>query len=518
MPPAIPQSQTATANARASPVNVTDPHRAPAASRDASVSDASSMHSAPAPPAPAAAKKGKDKKANDPDDASKQLAARIAQLEQDKVKSQEQDAEVEREVRKANRDLVNLLNNLETPLQKLELVRKRYSDLYRKMKEHERDHQREKRRADQLQREKDTAKSELSKATSAETKTNNMYRKLMNDHKKLKDDHEKLQDTESKAREELNDRLQKMALEVQEVVTQREVPEVQPAQEMEIEKIFREKFKSFIEQYELREIQFQSLLRTKELEIQYQMARFEQQRKAQEIETSKSNQLTRQVSTFSQTETELRSQLNIYVEKFKQGIIRQVEDTLNNSNDLFLTFRKEMEEMSKKTKRLEKENYQLTRKQKTTGENVLKMAEERAKQDKEIRTLQKKNERLEQLCRGMQAQGRGSMPSANQQAGAGGTAPSYGPEDVMGFEGEGDADEGATDSEYDEYEDDEDVGSEEYDEDTEEEALHATVNGPKTYGPVPPPPPPPTVAGTGKGQANGQLNGQKGTARKSVGW
>ena len=175
-----------------------------------------------------------------------------------------------------------------------------------------------------------------------------------------------------------------------------------------------------------------------------------------------------------------------------------------------------MEEMSKKTKRLEKENYQLTRKQKTTGENVLKMAEERTKQDKEIRTLQKKNERLEQLCRGMQAQGRGSIPNANPQTGAGGNTTSYGPEDVMGFEGEADADEGATDSEYDdEYEDDE-VGSEEYDEDTEEEALDAAVNGPKTFGPVPPPPPPPTTAGAGKGQANGQLNGQKG--RKSVGW
>jgi hypothetical protein len=48
------------------------------------------------------------------------------------------------------------------------------------------------------------------------------------------------------------------------------------------------------------------------------MARLEQQRKQQEAESSKSHQLTRQVSTFSQTETELRTQLNIYVEKFKQ--------------------------------------------------------------------------------------------------------------------------------------------------------------------------------------------------------
>lgn len=56
----------------------------------------------------------------------------------------------------------------------------------------------------------------------------------------------------------------------------------------------------------------------KELEVQYQSARYEAQRKAQEQEANKSKQLTSQVSTFSQTETELRSQLNIYVEKFKQ--------------------------------------------------------------------------------------------------------------------------------------------------------------------------------------------------------
>jgi hypothetical protein len=81
---------------------------------------------------------------------------------------------------------------------------------------------------------------------------------------------------------------------------------------------FRQKFKSFIDQYELRELQYHSMLRLKELEIQYHSARLEQQRKQQEAESSKSHQLTRQVSTFSQTETELRTQLNIYVEKFKQ--------------------------------------------------------------------------------------------------------------------------------------------------------------------------------------------------------
>jgi hypothetical protein len=68
----------------------------------------------------------------------------------------------------------------------------------------------------------------------------------------------------------------------------------------------------------MRELQFASLMRQKDLEIQAQLMMLEQQRKTQEMESSKSHQLTRQVSTFSQTETELRSQLNIYVEKFKQ--------------------------------------------------------------------------------------------------------------------------------------------------------------------------------------------------------
>ncbi len=78
-----------------------------------------------------------------------------------------------------------------------------------------------------------------------------------------------------------------------------------------------------------------------------------------------------QVSTFNQTEVELRSQLNVYIEKFKQ-----VEDTLNNSNDLFLTFRKEMEQMTKKTKKLEKENATVRAKCDTMNRNLLEMAEE----------------------------------------------------------------------------------------------------------------------------------------------
>ena len=87
---------------------------------------------------------------------------------------------------------------------------------------------------------------------------------------------------------------------------------------------FGEKFRSFTDQYELRELHFKSLLRSKDLEIAFHMKKFEQQRRAKEMESTKSHQLTRQVSTFSQTESELRNQLNIYVEKFKQVSTRSL--------------------------------------------------------------------------------------------------------------------------------------------------------------------------------------------------
>ncbi len=81
---------------------------------------------------------------------------------------------------------------------------------------------------------------------------------------------------------------------------------------------FKQRFKSLIDQYELRELHFHSLLRSKELEVQYNMARFDREKKAAEAEAARSRALNAQVLTFSKTETELRNQLNIYVEKFKQ--------------------------------------------------------------------------------------------------------------------------------------------------------------------------------------------------------
>ncbi len=134
----------------------------------------------------------------------------------------------------------------------------------------------------------------------------------------------------------------------------------------------------------------------------------------------------------------------------------QVEDTLNNSNDLFLTFRKEMEDMSRKTKRLEKENLALIKKHDQTSCNILEMAEERTRMNKEMELLKKKNANLEKLCRGMQAQGRGMA-----------AAPSTSSLPAKTIDGIDENEHTESDFEYEE--DDEEDDDEDDDEDVDEE-------------------------------------------------
>jgi hypothetical protein len=78
------------------------------------------------------------------------------------------------------------------------------------------------------------------------------------------------------------------------------------------------KLKTINEQFDTRELHYKCLLRSKDSEIQSLTSKYEEQRRNADTETARGRALSAQVSTFSHTEAELRSQLNIYVEKFKQ--------------------------------------------------------------------------------------------------------------------------------------------------------------------------------------------------------
>ncbi|KAK3994761.1 alpha-taxilin [Cladorrhinum sp. PSN332] len=440
-------------------------------------------HSHPTPPPPGAlaaaaaglpiAKRSKPKKAPETHEASKLIAQRISQLELDAAGDKEQEAEIEREVRKANRELHSQTARM-SEIQKIEHLTKRCSDLLSEMKRHERESIKNKKRGDLLQKDKDNTRNELNKTISLKEKLEKLCRELQKENNKLKNENKTLSDTHARSQTTWDERYSGLLRRMDDHQEEKDNPRKQVV-EMEVEDLFNQRFKSVLDQYELRDLHFHAQMRTKELEVQYQLARAEREKKNYEAEVVRSRQLNSQVQTFSKTETELRQQLNVYVDKFKQ-----VEDTLNNSNDLFLTFRKEMEDMSKKTKRLEKDNENLKRKHDQVNNNILKMAEERNKFLAENSELKKKVDKLNGIIRQMQQQGRG-IPQGMTGTVENGYA-----------EGEDlDGDESEYEDEYDEGEDEEDVSDEgEYDDETEDEQQQQQQQQqqPQTYGPERPPP------------------------------
>lgn len=92
---------------------------------------------------------------------------------------------LEREVKRAVRDLTNLLAGMET-LSRIEIVQKKYAELLADMKRLDRENVKSKKRADQLQKEKDQGRSELSKTVSMKEKLEKLCRELTRENKKIK--------------------------------------------------------------------------------------------------------------------------------------------------------------------------------------------------------------------------------------------------------------------------------------------------------------------------------------------
>lgn len=89
-------------------------------------------------------------------------------------------------MKKATRDLNQLLNNIESPMTRLEAVHKKYTELLADMKKLDRDYAKSKKRADQLQKDQDKGKSELSKTVTMKDKLEKLCRELTKENKKVK--------------------------------------------------------------------------------------------------------------------------------------------------------------------------------------------------------------------------------------------------------------------------------------------------------------------------------------------
>ncbi|CAA7052710.1 unnamed protein product [Microthlaspi erraticum] len=163
--------------------------------------------------------------------------------------------------------------------------------------------------------------------------------------------------------------------------------------------MLRTKLKHLADQYMLSEQQHEQRLKQKTLELQISALKIKQHEEKLIHEQSQMKVYADQVSQLLATEKNLRLQLTSDGTKFQQ-----FQDALVKSNEVFETFKQEIEKMSKAIKELRKENAFLKSKTEKSDLSLIELVEERERLKKQLEKTKNQKDKLESLCRSLQAE------------------------------------------------------------------------------------------------------------------
>uniref|UniRef100_A0AAY4CA07 Taxilin gamma n=1 Tax=Denticeps clupeoides TaxID=299321 RepID=A0AAY4CA07_9TELE len=301
--------------------------------------------------------------------------------------------------------LMQALNTLSTPEEKLAALCKKYADLLEESRTMQKQVKVLQKKQSQVIKEKIHLQGEHSKAILARSKLESLCRELQRHNKTLKEENAQRSREYEEQRKEAMLHFQMTLNEIEAQMEQHNAQNTKLRQEnMELV----EKLKKLIEQYELREEHIDKVFKHKELEQQLLDAHLkrtaelmreveEKQQREREFLLKDATESRHKCELMKEQEFQLKQQVSLYMDKFEE-----FQTTLAKSNEVFTTFRQEMEKMTKKIKKLEKETTLWRTKWETNNQALLQMAEEKALRDKHYKALQGKLERLEKLCRALQ--------------------------------------------------------------------------------------------------------------------
>ncbi|XP_039184792.1 alpha-taxilin isoform X2 [Crotalus tigris] len=303
--------------------------------------------------------------------------------------------------------LMQTLNTLSTSEEKLAALCKKYAELLEEHRNSQKQMKILQKKQTQLVQEKDHLRSEHNKAVLARTKLESLCRELQRHNRTLKEEGVQRAREEEEKRKEVTSHFQVMLNDIQLQMEQHNERNSKLRQEnMEL----AERLKKLIEQYELREEHIDKVFKHKDLQQQLVDAKLQQAqemlKEAEERHQREKDFLLKEAvesqrmcELMKQQEAHLKQQLALYTEKFEE-----FQNTLSKSSEVFTTFKQEMEKMTKKIKKLEKETTMYRSRWESSNKALLEMAEEKTLRDKELEGLQVKIQRLEKLCRALQTE------------------------------------------------------------------------------------------------------------------
>uniref|UniRef100_G1TB60 Taxilin beta n=1 Tax=Oryctolagus cuniculus TaxID=9986 RepID=G1TB60_RABIT len=301
--------------------------------------------------------------------------------------------------------LMQHLNKLQTPEEKLEFLFKKYAEL---LDEHRTEQKKLKllqKKQAQIQKEKDQLQSEHSKAILARSKLESLCRELQRHNKTLKEETLQRAREEEEKRKEITSHFQSTLTDIQAQIEQQSERNMKLCQE---NTELAEKLKSIIDQYELREEHLDKIFKHRELQQKLVDAKLEQaqemmkdaeerHKREKEYLLNQAAEWKLQAKVLKEQETVLQAQLTLYSGRFEE-----FQSTLTKSNEVFASFKQEMDKMTKKMKKLEKDTATWKSRFENCNKALLDMIEEKALRAKEYECFVMKIGRLENLCRALQ--------------------------------------------------------------------------------------------------------------------
>ncbi|XP_028635072.1 beta-taxilin isoform X2 [Grammomys surdaster] len=301
--------------------------------------------------------------------------------------------------------LMQNLNKLQAPEERLDFLFKKYAEL---LDEHRTEQKKLKlllKQQAQTQREKDQLQSEHNRAILARSKLESLCRELQRHNKTLKEETLQRAREEEEKRKEITSHFQTTLTDIQTQIEQQSERNMKLCQE---NTELAEKLKSIIDQYELREEHLDKIFKHRELQQKLVDAKLEEaqemmqeaeerHRREKEYLLNQAAEWKLQAKVLKEQETVLQAQLTLYSGRFEE-----FQSTLTKSNEVFATFKQEMDKTTKKMKKLEKDTATWKARFENCNKALLDMIEEKALRAKEYECFVMKIQRLENLCRALQ--------------------------------------------------------------------------------------------------------------------
>ncbi|MEQ2305992.1 hypothetical protein AMECASPLE_003554 [Ameca splendens] len=303
--------------------------------------------------------------------------------------------------------LMQSLNKLDTPEQKLETIIKKHAEL---LEEHRSDQKQMKtlqKKLLQVMKEKDQLQNEHSRAVLARSKLEGLCRELQRHNKTLKEETLQRCREDDLKRKEITTHFQGTLTEIQAQIEEHSSRNTKLCQE---NSALAEKLKALIAQYDQREANLEKVFKHRDLKEKLLETKLEQAnlilKEAEGKHKLEKELLLKQVAEYKlqlnglkEQETDMRSQLDMYSKKFDE-----FQGTVSKSNTVYSSFKQDMDKMAKKMKKLEKECHSWKTRFDGCNKSLIDMVADRTIKEKEFELLTTKNQKLESLCRALQEQ------------------------------------------------------------------------------------------------------------------